>query len=281
MTDIKRLAVFYGWPSTVNATYTVAGATNVFRVYDLVVFGDGLENPTHGDHLNTKAIIAALPKRTKVYGYVDATLSPTVYEPKIDAWVAMGVAGIFCDQFGYDFGMTRATQNALVDYIHSKNLSAFVNAWNPDDVFAPSGNLTTKLNGNDWVLAESYQIIEDNYQPTNDWITRSEKLRDYKKATNVKVATLTTTVLDSTAFDADKFDYAYYSTALYDFDAFGWGEKFFSASDGKLPFRNRKKLYGTKFVSDVVNDGGVLKRYTNVGVEVNTITRKVDFVVDN
>lgn len=280
MTEVKRLAIFYGWPSTVNATYTVAGAIAVFKQYDIIVFGSGLESPTHGDHANTVAIIAGLPKRVAVYGYVDSPLGIATTGPSIDAWAAMGVAGIFCDEFGYDFSMTRALQNTLVDYIHGKNLSAFVNAWNPDDAFAPSGDTLTHLGANDWFLAESYQIINDSYQTTDDWRSRSDKLKNYKKATGTSIATVTTTQLDSTLFDQGKFDFAYFSTAIYGFDAFGWGEKNFSASDGKLPFHARKKYYGDQFVSDIQTDGGLVKRYTNVGIQVNTITKTVDYVIN-
>ena len=50
-------------------------------------------------------------------------------QTKIDNWAAMGVKGVFVDRFGYDFGVSRANQNQIVDYIHSKNISAFVNAY--------------------------------------------------------------------------------------------------------------------------------------------------------
>ena len=48
----------------------------------------------------------------------------------------MGVHGVFLDEAGYDFGVTRVRQNAIVDYIHGRGLQAFVNAYNPDDVFS-------------------------------------------------------------------------------------------------------------------------------------------------
>lgn len=272
----KKLAIFYGWPSTVNATFTVPGAINVFKDYHLVVFGSGLEETTHPDHSNTASIIAGLTN-TKVFGYVNSTLTLVDIKDKVDKWNAIGVAGIFCDIFGYDFGLTRSAQNDIVDYIHSKNLSAFVNAWNPDDVFAPSGNLVTHLGKLDWFLAESYQIINDDYQSTEDWISRSEKLVKYNKAVGTKIAGITTTV--SGVFDQAKFDYAYFSFLLYGFDAFGWGEQDFSASSGQLPFRQRKRFFGDYYITPIANqDNAVLTRQTNVGFKINTITKTVDYL---
>ena len=52
------LLVYYGWPSGINGTFTVAGAAAEFAAYDLVVLGDGLEKATHPDHANTVAIMA-------------------------------------------------------------------------------------------------------------------------------------------------------------------------------------------------------------------------------
>ena len=275
--ESKKLAIYYSWPSSVNGTFTVAGAINVFNDYHLLVLGTGLEDPSHGDHINTKDIIAGLSTNTKVYGYIDATLPLVDIQSKIDMWATIGVFGIFCDQFGYDFGLTRSKQNDIVDYIHLKNLSAFVNAWNPDDVFAPTDTLITHLGKKDWVLAESYQIINDNYQTNEDWINRSEKLAKYSAATGTKVATVTTTL--SGEYDQAKFDYAYFSALLFGFDAVGWGEKDFSATSALLPMRPRKRFFGNRYTSDIINNNGVLTRHTNVGIKVNTITRTIDNLI--
>ena len=56
----------------------------------------------------------------------------------VDKWRALGVTGIFWDDVGTDMGVDRARQNTLIDYTHTQGLVAFVNAWNPADVFAVS-----------------------------------------------------------------------------------------------------------------------------------------------
>lgn len=274
----KRLAIYYSYPSSVNATYTVAGAINVFKEYQLLVLGAGLEDISHPDHANTVAIIAGLPANTMVFGYVDAVLPLANFKTKVDNWKLMNVAGIFCDRFGYDFGLTRVGQNDEVDYIHSKSLVAFVNAWNADDACAPTIDTVTHLNNKDWILAESYQIINDNYEDLAEWKLRSEKLMGYQHSIGINVAGITTTLTG--VFDQNKFDYAYFSAIMYGFDAFGWGEQDFSAITAQLPYRQRKKYFGNLYVSDVENKDGVFVRNTNVGFKVNTVTRTVDYVLN-
>ena len=271
----KKLAIYYGWPSSVNATWTVAGAAGVFKAYYLVVFGAGLEDSLHGDHQNTDDIINhADMTNTEVYGYIDSTASQNTIETSIDNWNAMGVAGIFCDQFGYDFGVKRSEQNNIVDYIHTVSLKAFVNAWDVDDAFSsaaeqphnPSGT-AHKLNTTDWYLAESYQIINGGYQTASAWETKSDKMVTYQS--DCQMACVTT--YDNSAFSQGKADYSYYSCAMYGFGAWGWGEENFSASSASLTFRTRKMLpEGVKLDGAISDSNEKYERNTNVGFHVDT-----------
>ena len=282
----KKLAIYYGWPSVVNATYTVNGAANVFKDYDTVVLGAGLENNLHGDHQNTIDIINHPDMvNTLCYGYINSTDSLSSNETKIDNWLSMGIDGIFCDNFGYDFGVTRSQQNDLVNYIHSKSLSAFVNAWEPDDVFSnnivatynPSG-ISHVLGADDYYLAESFQIINGGYQDTTFWKTKSDKMVNYKNIYGTKMATITTT--DSTVFDQNKWDYSYMSAVLYNFDLVGWGELYYSASSGSLPFRIRADVFGDYFTGNIVEGpSDVFSRGTNVGIKIDTVNHTVDYLL--
>lgn len=282
----KKLAIYYGWPSAVNGSGgVVADAAAVFGQYDMVVFGAGLEETSHGDHTNTVAIIAhASMANTEVYGYISSQSSNTVNWGKIDKWVAMGVDGVFCDEFGYDFSVDRDRQNVLVEYIHYKGKKAFVNAWNPDDVFSNAVNATKNplgkahmLGSNDVYLAESYQIINNGYQTSSDWRTKSTKMIDYRTATGCAMAAVTTT--DASAFDQAKWDYAYYSAVIDALDAVGWGEQYYSASSALLPFRTRKTIYGTYFRAALSENSGVFERATNVGVLVDTVNHAVNEIL--
>lgn len=284
--DTKKLAFFYGWPSTINGSTTVAEAVNHYANYDMVVFGQGIENPSHPDHANTDLIINnAGMTNTSVYGYVDSTISYTDIYTAIDRWIAMNVVGIFFDRFGYDFSVSREKQNSLVEYVRYKGKNSFVNAWNPDDVFSsaieatynPQG-LSASIDGNDWYLAESYQIINGAFQSEIDWRTKSDKMTTYKTSNGTKMAA--TTTYDASAFDQAKADYSYYSAILDDLDAWSWGEQFFSSSSSQLPFRTRKTIYGTKLTGGIVQNGSIYERDTNVGIHIDTTVHTVDYLLD-
>ena len=281
----KKLAIFYGWPSTVNGSPDVATAVSHYQNYDMVVFGQGIEDPAHPDHAKTVSIISdPAMTNTAVYGYVDAVLGFTAVYTAIDRWIAMGVAGIFFDQFGYDFNVSREKQNSIVEYVRYKGKHSFVNAWNPDDVFATTVNanfnplgLAASIDGNDYYLAESYQIINGAYQSEIDWRTKSDKMIIYRNSFGTKMAAVTTT--DASAFDQAKADYSYYSAVLDNLDAWGWGEEFFSASSSQLPFRTRKEVYGTYFQGAITQNGSTYERDTNVGVQIDTVAHTVDHIL--
>ena len=93
----KYLAVYYGWPSLVqNSQGDVTKASTWFKQFDLIVLGDGIWKPTHGDNVKTKAIIQNLiTAGKKVFGYVDLgvstqNLTETQMRQAVDGWVAMG-----------------------------------------------------------------------------------------------------------------------------------------------------------------------------------------------
>jgi hypothetical protein len=295
LTPPKKLAIYYGWPNTVK-DWTVAGAVSVFKEYDIVVFGAGLEDSSHGDHQNTKDIIDHSDMaNTECYGYVTINQSTQTVKDKIDLWHSMGgsnqkIAGIFLDEFGFDYGISRSKQNTIVDYIHNKTgptLKAFVNAWDPDDVFA--GNPAHKLASDDWYLAESYAVMNNDYDDTDtdtdghpDWKEKADKLKG-TYAGEALIAAIGTTGSSSAGFTQAKADYSYYASAMYGFDAWGWGEKNYSSAGGpsSLPFRTRKALpEGDKLTGSVTKSGDVFERSTNVGFHIDTDAHTVSDRLD-
>lgn len=233
----KRLAIYYAWPSLVNgAAGDLDTVTNVFCHFDLVVFGEGLEAPTHPDHDNTIIIIDNLRNRcgTEVYGYVTLSgISIDEIKLRVDRWVAMGVAGIFLDEAGRDYGVDRGRLREVIEYIHSKGVKVFINAWEPDDVFAddPPG-VPTPLRAGDWYLAESHPVSAGQCLDLNFWWLKSFKVARYRDLTGVKIATM------STGDDSDcggwpdypPFRAALWGTYLFGFDAFGFTNPEYSAS---------------------------------------------------
>jgi len=136
----KKLGVYYGWPSVVNGSQSTNEAANVFNYYDLIIFGLDLESTSHPDHYNTKTIIQNINSSTEVFGYVPVgrTLGLSIDEIKlkINHWQdSMNVDGIFIDEAGYDFGVSRIKQNEIISYVHSLGLKLFINAWKVNDIF--------------------------------------------------------------------------------------------------------------------------------------------------
>lgn len=282
-----KLAVYYGYPSVVNGSTGTSGAADVFKDYDVVVFGSGLEVPSHPDHTNTIAVIGdALMTNTDVYGYIDATLTLNDIQGKIDQWYDMGVVGIFLDQFGYDFAVSRERQREILWCVHCKGLKAFVNAWNPDDAFSPAveptynpSGLATRMGSDDIYLAESYQVVFGAYDTSvAAWEAKVAKMESYRTTYGSKMATVST--WDSSAYDQAKWDYSYYSSAQRSFDLAGFGEEFYSASSALLPFRPRKVIYGDHFTGSIISSSGVLEHQTNIGIQVDTNSFTVKEVLD-
>jgi hypothetical protein len=287
-----KLAIYYGWLSSVNATFTVSGAVGVFKVYDLLIVGAGLELPTHGDYTNTLAIINDPGMvNTKVFGYIDATQTLDVIQGQIDLWKLTGVKGIFLDKFGYDFGLTRDVQREIIWCVHAVNLIAFVNAWNPDDVFSPAvgpnntNGLATRLNPTDWYLAESFAVklgaYDDNDLDSNgikDFQDKAVKMVNYQAIYGTQLAA--TSSYDNEAFDQHKLDYSYYASVLNGFNAYSFGEYLYSAVSAQLPFRTRTIFYGTKFTNAITTTSGILEHQTNVGIHVDTNSHTVNILLN-
>lgn len=305
--DPADLAFYYGWPSLVNGAPNNAAAAAVFGQYDIVIFNQGLEEPPHGDHANTQAIIQLLHANypTKIFGYINGpqwntswsvtSLPPTSWQGHLDLWVAMGVDGIFIDEFGYDWGPTRVTQNAMLDAVHARGLPAFVNSWfidhtfssAPDPVF-PLGNpngIPTHIRSTDLYLLESFTIIEGRYdqctRPIFDtWVTKADKALVYRQTFGTEMWAMTTAdQLTAKGLDAgetaaeERLSFAWHAAAMYGIDGFGWTEPQFSAggpSQNLLPWRLRPDPnppvgIGTRFLNNVQHNGDTHTRNTDAG----------------
>jgi hypothetical protein len=251
----RRLAIYYGIPSLVNGSAgDLPRAAAVFAEYDRVVFGDGLEfadvvpgrmPPGAGalERRNTAAIIrllSGLGRKPIVYGYVDLGSSQRLpaaeIERRIALWREIGAGGIFFDEAGYDFGVTRARQNAAADAVHAAGLRVFANAFNPDDVFAPSAGVPHRLEPGDAFLLESFAIRNGKPDTTGGWSARAGRAVAHARKAGVEVHA-TTTGADGIAFSPDAMAFAWRAALAYKLDGFGWGEPSFSGPDSALPWR--------------------------------------------
>lgn len=188
---IKGTCLYYGYPSSFSGTWNNDDCAELFSQYDLVVWGDFYQHPHHEDYANAKEISRKMLQKNKkleFFGYVpigldssvaDSNLSLTEIKKRIDEWEELGVTGIFLDEFGFDYFVTRERQNEIVKYCHQKGLTIIANSWRIDYVFSKSNiyldwidfngnqnNLEPLLNSNDYILFENawYYIHEDGTQ---------------------------------------------------------------------------------------------------------------------
>lgn len=247
----KELLIYYGWPSAINRTFSVPAAAEELGRYDYVILGDGLQNPSHGDHANTISILAHPSMAgTKVFGYIDLgvatqNLSLSTIEQYVYAWKATGADGIFYDDYGYDFGVSRQRQNAAVDFAHAAGMPVVANSWVPadafDDAVDPTANpagLPTHLGPSDLYLFESHVIKVGQYAPETEWRTKAEQLAYYQGELGFGILSITTNS-PADAYSETKFFDSWDAANLYGHDATGWGEYLFSSNDSLAPYRTR------------------------------------------
>lgn len=296
----ERFAFYYGQPSGVNgAAGDTALATRAFADYDIVVLGDGLEEAAHIDHQRTQTIIGALKASgTRVFGYVDlcvmggqtcTNLPLSEIQARSDRWRAMGAAGVFLDQAGYDYNVPRARLNAAVDHLHDTGLAAFVNAWVPDDIFSPAVNAAlnpagaaTHLGASDYSLHESFAVELSRFQDPAPLAAKADKELGWKRQLGTKIAVVNT-LAQAGGFDPAMFEYVWWMALTYDFDAMAWGETWaYSAENNALPFHPRPaptSLGGPVDPVVVDHSSNVYARQTTRGrIEVDTVTHAGRYV---
>lgn len=191
--DIKKVCLYYGYPTAIGGAWSVDGAINIYKNYDIVVFGDEYNDPNHEQNTDLKNIIARLKKEKpsiEIFGYVPTAvqggtknLSTGAVKTLIGLWHTMGVTGIFYDEFGFDYYNTRERQNELVSYGKSLGMNAFVNSWEDKYLYQTQNmtidwmpgfnpnpkNLAPVLDSNDYSLYENlFWVVDSGVQKGAD-----------------------------------------------------------------------------------------------------------------
>jgi len=263
----KNLLIYYGYPNSFNSGthgwYNEKVAQEMAK-YSLIVLGDGVEDPSHGDYANTQIIIPrikALNPSCLIFGYVSVNQTLVNFKTKTDQWNTLQVHGIFMDEAGYDYGKTRSEFNEVVDYVHEKTYSkaAFVNAWNTDhilgtanDVSYPnstynSGVIASKLNTSDWILLESFAINTTAYSGTSgyasksDWSARGVKAVNLRATYGVNFAAIGI-IDDGNVNESSLFNFGYIASLLFSLEAVGSANTSYGSSDAKTKFIARPDI---------------------------------------
>ena len=137
---LETLAIYYGWPSSVNGAKSLDAAIKYFSYFENLILGAGLELNTHQEHVVTTDIIASLPN-TKVFGYINLGYFETefgnyVYSDRgltrrIDSWAKMGVYGVFFDKSSLTYGVDKGRLEYAINECRIRDLKVFINSDNP------------------------------------------------------------------------------------------------------------------------------------------------------
>lgn len=170
-----HLKFYYGSLHHVDDRADVAHGIRQLLHFDLIVTAE----PGELDREDRAVLEGLLEAGREVYGYLDLASAKdgmgalALYEG-MERLAAAGYAGVFFDQAGYDYGVTRHTLNQAVAFAHARGLRVMANAWLPTDVLGsgadpqmnPAGEATL-LGPGDWILLESfYSRSDDQYAGT-------------------------------------------------------------------------------------------------------------------
>lgn len=184
---IENACLYYGYPIGFNGLYDRDKVSTAFSKYDVLVLGDTYQKPTQEVYADTVEIIRLTKIKnsaTQIFGYVPIGANPNILtsnlpiaeiKTRIDEWAVAGATGIFLDEYGYDYYVTRERQNEIVNYVHSKNMNVIANSWQVDYVFSSNslylswldfeGNANSippVINDKDYILFENAWYYERN-----------------------------------------------------------------------------------------------------------------------
>ncbi|HPY03764.1 MAG TPA: hypothetical protein PK419_09655 [Spirochaetota bacterium] len=311
----KKLLIFYSWPNAINdaglASDAVAAAAAEYGKYNYVVLNRTFSGSDCPQDTVSAIINHPSCKNTIFFGYIDLgmlasshRLEMSEIKTRIAAWNDMGVDGIFFDEYGFDYDVTRARQNEAIDAVHAvkskkrgKMLSVIANAWILDDVFSADVNSVSNPDGseshmgsNDYFLLESFFISEGNYVDAASPVSLQsaiKKMNDATKycASNGSMALTITTNSDTALYDEDKFLYSWYAALILGAEGSAWGEYVFSAGGSALnssPFRSRpSQNFGSGYAGKITVNGNLIQRKTDTGtLYINTSTHAYGFIAD-
>ena len=297
-TEYKRpddLLIYYGWLNSFNSAsngWDNEKVAQEMAKYDLLVFGDGIQNSGHGDYANTTTIIArikALNPNAKIFGYVTVNQTLANFESKADDWDDLEVHGIFMDEAGYDYGKTRSEFNDRVDHVHNLTNAklCFANAWNFDHILGTendasypnttynSGSVASNLTENDYALLESFPINttaysgNGGYESKTDWLARGEKAVALREDFDIKLVG-SGIIADGDADESDLFEFGFISALMFSLEGFGTSDTLYGASSAKTKYITRPDISGvdkiwslTPVVKVHNSDADVYMRYVD------------------
>lgn len=294
------LLIYYGWLNSFNSATNGWNNENVAREmarYGMLVLGNAIQDPGHGDYANTLIILArikALNPNAKIFGYVTTNQSLANFQTKVGQWNTLQVHGIFMDESGYDYGTVetngREAFNTKVAYVHAQTHAnlCFVNAWNMDHIIGTTNDasypnstwnpslVASALTEDDYYLLESFPINTtaysgtNGYEPKADWIARGDLAVSHRSTYGINL--VGSGIINDANANAQKlFNFGYISALMYALEGWGTSDADYGASSATTRFWFRQNTLGLSLwhvspnVLVDVADADVYWRYADGG----------------
>ena len=302
--DVDRNSgVYYGIPSLVNGSGgDTDAAAEEFNDFRFMVFPDGLESSGHPDYNNSYIITSNLhtgTNNTEIYGYVPIggvlgeNLTLSQISNRIYQWYnnyTPFIDGIFLDEFGYDYIVTRERQNKCVDWVHSYGLKVIANGWNPDhclgmvdDPGFPNSTYNSNLepthisNGDaycweNWVWSTTNGPDPAVWNDKDLWKNKTYKVIIYKEFLGIRAFTISVEEQNFNTFGSPASrvheDFAFWCVLAAGFSNHQFSEYFFSSGNNQLYWYDKiTNNIGTNYTSDLQEvTNGIFYRYTDTGI---------------
>ena len=294
----RDLLIYYGWPNSFNSdtnSWDNELVAQEMASYGLVVLGDGIAAPAHGDYSNTTTIIPrvkTLNPECLIFGYVTANQDITDFQTAADQWDALAVDGVFMDECGYDYGLSREDFNTRVSYVKGLTYAklCFVNSWNMDHIIGisddPSYPNTTfnptevesLLEAEDWYLLESFAVNTLSYSgylpAKSDWYVRGNKaiLNRYTYGINIASVGIIDGALDPGDEQTALSNFAFISSLMWSLEANGTSNNYYGASTSSVRRYTKPSVTGLGSIYDLtpainydLNDSDIYIRLVDFG----------------
>ena len=263
------LLIYYGWLNSFNYTDNSWNNEKIAQdmaKYNYLVFGDGVQTPTHGDYSNTQIIIPrvkVLNQRAKVFGYVSVNQTLSAFKDKVDDWDDLNIDGIFMDEAGYDYGKNRSEFNERVDYIHNKTNAniCFANAWNLDHILGAENDtsypnstyntalVASTLISSDWCLLESFPTntavftSTGGYEDKAEWANRGSAAADKRYTYGINLAGVGI-INNDNVLGQDLFNFGFISAMMWNLDSYGTSDTSYASSSATVKHWDRPRTEG-------------------------------------
>lgn len=274
---VKLMCLYYGYPNNINMVYNNEIASQIYSKYDIVVLGDGLEHPDHIIYSDTVEIIRLTKEKHRsieIFGYVpmgqgstSQKLSANTMKTSIDEWITAGATGIFLDEYGFDYFVSRESQNEIVKYCHDHGVNVIANSWNYDWVFSSKdlyldwidyhgnpGKLAPEINANDYFLFENMfsnidatlvQKVADQYRLQTAVAYRQEVKDEYNMSYYKRFRTKSIALDGIMGYYPEReklFTLGYLGSAVLGIDGYGASGVYWGAADADFKHYNPSKL---------------------------------------